>query len=117
MPTLVEVKRSSDTRIRREVVGQMLDYAANGAVYWPLERLREFFARQCEREGRDADAVVVEVAGEEADSESSGSAPGERSAEADRGAVDGAHGNYLLRVSIAGCDRSARIFVIRSGSR
>jgi hypothetical protein len=27
VPTLVEVKRSSDTRIRREVVGQMLDYA------------------------------------------------------------------------------------------
>ena len=30
VPTLVEVKRSSDTRLRREVVGQMLDYAANG---------------------------------------------------------------------------------------
>ena len=30
IPTIVEVKRSSDTRIRREVVGQMLDYAANG---------------------------------------------------------------------------------------
>jgi hypothetical protein len=28
IPTLVEVKRSSDTRVRREVVGQMLDYAA-----------------------------------------------------------------------------------------
>lgn len=28
IPTLVEVKRSSDTRLRREVVGQMLDYAA-----------------------------------------------------------------------------------------
>ena len=27
VPTLIEVKRSSDTRIRREVVGQMLDYA------------------------------------------------------------------------------------------
>src|SRR4051794_14077439 len=26
VPTLVEVKRSTDTRIRREVVGQMLDY-------------------------------------------------------------------------------------------
>lgn len=26
--TLVEVKRSTDTRIRREVVGQLLDYAA-----------------------------------------------------------------------------------------
>jgi hypothetical protein len=31
VPTLIEVKRGSDTRIRREVVGQMLDYAANGA--------------------------------------------------------------------------------------
>src|SRR5688572_29502679 len=29
VPTLVEVKRSSDTRGRREVVAQMLDYAAN----------------------------------------------------------------------------------------
>ena len=41
--TLVEVKRSSDTRIRREVVGQMLDYAANAVVYWPIERLRATF--------------------------------------------------------------------------
>jgi len=32
IPTLVEVKRSTDTRIRREVVGQMLDYAANAVV-------------------------------------------------------------------------------------
>jgi hypothetical protein len=37
IPTLVEVKRSSDTRIRREVVGQMLDYAANAVLYWPPE--------------------------------------------------------------------------------
>src|SRR5687767_14628814 len=33
VPTLVEVKRSSDSRIRREVVGQMLDYASNAAVH------------------------------------------------------------------------------------
>ncbi len=39
-PTIVEVKRSTDTRIRREVVGQMLDYAANGVAYWPVESLR-----------------------------------------------------------------------------
>lgn len=39
-PTFVEVKRSSDTRIRREVVGQMLDYAANGQRYWPVDRMR-----------------------------------------------------------------------------
>src|SRR4030042_5391585 len=29
IPTLVEVKRSSDTRLRRQVIGKMLDYAAN----------------------------------------------------------------------------------------
>lgn len=69
VPTLVEVKRSSDTRIRREVVGQMLDYAANGVVYWPLEQLRELFARRCERDGQDPDLVISEVAGEEADVE------------------------------------------------
>jgi hypothetical protein len=69
VPTLVEVKRSSDTRIRREVVGQMLDYAANGVVYWPLEQLRELFARQCERDTRNPDNVISELAGDDADVE------------------------------------------------
>lgn len=39
-PTLVEIKRSTDRRIRREVVGQMLDYAANAQLYWPVDRIR-----------------------------------------------------------------------------
>ncbi len=43
IPTIVEVKRSTDTRIRREVVGQMLEYAANTVVYWPVERLQAQF--------------------------------------------------------------------------
>jgi len=42
-PTFVEVKRSCDTRIRREVVAQMLDYAANATAYWPIERIRNFY--------------------------------------------------------------------------
>lgn len=42
VPTLVEVKRSTDTRIRREVVGQMLDYAAN-AVHWKVETFQSKF--------------------------------------------------------------------------
>lgn len=44
VPTLVEVKRSTDTRIRREVIGQMLDYAANGVAYWPVVLLQSRFA-------------------------------------------------------------------------
>ena len=46
IPTIVEVKRSSDTRIRREVVGQMLDYAANATAYWPADRLRGWFGQR-----------------------------------------------------------------------
>src|SRR5260221_13424999 len=34
VPTFVEVKRASDTRTRREVVAQMLDYAANRSAFW-----------------------------------------------------------------------------------
>jgi hypothetical protein len=56
IPTLVEVKRSSDTRIRREVVGQMLDYAANGLAYWPLEKLRSLFEADCARLGLEPEA-------------------------------------------------------------
>src|SRR5260370_8548371 len=53
VPTLVEVKRSSDTRIRREVVGQMLDYAANAVVYWPVEAIRSTYERTCPQRGTD----------------------------------------------------------------
>jgi hypothetical protein len=55
IPTLVEVKRSTDTRIRREVVGQMLDYAANSVVYWPVEDLRSRF--EVSREDPEQDLV------------------------------------------------------------
>lgn len=41
IPTLVEVKRSSDTRLRREVIGQMLDYAANAVAFISMEEIRE----------------------------------------------------------------------------
>ena len=58
IPTLVEVKRSSDTRIRREVVGQMLDYAANAVAYWPIETIRAKFEARCDEEGIDAQQVL-----------------------------------------------------------
>jgi hypothetical protein len=53
IPTLVEVKRQSDTRLRREVVGQMLDYAANAIIYWPVEQLQAEFKQRCEANGID----------------------------------------------------------------
>jgi hypothetical protein len=61
VPTLVEVKQRSDTRIRREVVGQMLDYAANAVVYWPVERLRATFEASGETNGQDPNDLLLDL--------------------------------------------------------
>jgi hypothetical protein len=53
VPVLVEVKRSSDTRLRRDVVGQMLDYAANAAACWSDETLRAWCAQSCRTDDLD----------------------------------------------------------------
>jgi len=58
-PTLIEVKRATDTRIRREVVGQMLDYAANAQKYWPVERLRRLAEDQAGGAGPLNDRLVT----------------------------------------------------------
>jgi hypothetical protein len=70
IPTLVEVKRSSDTRIRREVIGQMLDYAANAVVYWPVEEIKAKFESRCKDGGDDPDAELGDLLGEGGDAAS-----------------------------------------------
>jgi hypothetical protein len=69
VPTIVEVRRSSDTRVCRAVVGQMLDYAANAVVYWPVEAIRARFEAECESRGVDADELIEESLGEDVDQE------------------------------------------------
>lgn len=58
IPTLIEVKRSSDTRIRRNVVGQMMDYAANAVEYWPIDRMRREFEDEYVKRNEDPNLVV-----------------------------------------------------------
>ena len=70
VPVLVEVKRASDTRIRREVVGQMMDYAANGVAYWPIEQIRASFEREYEEQGIDPAIQISQFLGEDTDEES-----------------------------------------------
>ncbi|QDQ14424.1 hypothetical protein [Streptomyces spectabilis] len=65
VPTLVEVKRATDTRVRREVVGQMLDYAANGARYWPAALLQRSFEETCRADGRSLAEAYGELLGEQ----------------------------------------------------
>lgn len=66
IPTIVEVKLITDLRIRRQVVGQMLDYAANAVVYWPVELMRERFAKT---HGARADEKLIEFLDDGMDAE------------------------------------------------
>jgi len=61
VPVLVEVKRSSDTRIRREVVGQMLDYAANAVKHWPLSLIRQALEARAVQENTAVEAMLAEL--------------------------------------------------------
>jgi hypothetical protein len=61
VPTLVEVKRASDTRIRREVAGQMLDYASNAVTYWPIAVVRATFEQSARARGTDPLRAVAEL--------------------------------------------------------
>lgn len=72
IPVLVEVKHSGDTRPRREVVAQMLDYAANGVAYWPSGTFAvrfESYCRSGKRNDRNSDPseLLASFLGPEAD--------------------------------------------------
>lgn len=60
VPTLVEVKKSNNTDVRRKVVGQMLDYAANAVLYWPVEEIKSMFEATCRGQNIDPDKRLVE---------------------------------------------------------
>lgn len=68
IPTLVEVKRSTDTRIRREVIGQIFDYAANAVSYWSIEEIKYRFEESCALIEQDASTVLNEFLQDETDS-------------------------------------------------
>ncbi|KUR73986.1 hypothetical protein [Novosphingobium sp. Fuku2-ISO-50] len=65
VPVLVELKRAVDTRLRREVVGQMLDYAANATAYWQAGRIAQSFAQSIQDPAINADEVLAEFIGDQ----------------------------------------------------
>ncbi|MEJ7786576.1 MAG: hypothetical protein WKF96_17380 [Solirubrobacteraceae bacterium] len=65
VPTLVEVKRSSDTRGRREVVAQMLDYAANAKTSFSAERMAAWLEEMARQRGSTAADTLLDTFGVE----------------------------------------------------
>jgi hypothetical protein len=61
VPTLVECKRFSDARARREVVAQMLDYAANGQWYWTKDQLVSMASDTARERGYELDAALRDL--------------------------------------------------------
>jgi len=69
IPTFVECKRASNTQIRREVVAQMLDYAANGIEYWSIDRLREAAAETPRKHGKSLNDEIKQLINAENETE------------------------------------------------
>lgn len=65
VPTLVEVKRSSDTRGRREVVAQMLDYAANAKTSFSADRMAAWLEDEAQAGGASVAQVLSDTLGVE----------------------------------------------------
>jgi len=68
MPTFIECKRYSDTRAKREVVGQMLDYAANGHYYWSKEEIRNYAEQAAEKNNISLEEEIKRLQPEETES-------------------------------------------------
>jgi len=67
--TLIEVKRRGDTRGRREVIAQLLDYVTNGLAFWTTEDLRKTFIHTHQEKGRDPDEVIGDFLGDDTNPE------------------------------------------------
>jgi hypothetical protein len=56
----VETKRDTNTQVRREIVAQMLDYAANAAGEWSAEKLIDWLEARCAAEGTTVSQALAE---------------------------------------------------------
>lgn len=69
IPTIVEAKRSSNPEIRRQVVGQMIDYAANAVRYLPISSIRSRFESTCIEDKSEPSEKLRDLLGLDADPE------------------------------------------------
>jgi len=69
MLTLVEAKLMRNPEARREVIGQIMEYAANAAEFWGDSRAREKAREFWSRHGKDVDDLIGEKFGADIDVE------------------------------------------------
>lgn len=59
--TFVECKRHDDTRSRREIIGQVLDYVANAPRFWTAEELQPAAAATARKAGQSLEDLVKQL--------------------------------------------------------
>lgn len=67
--TLVETKLIQNPESRREVIGQIIEYAANATDLWASGRARQYATEFWNKKGKDLDDIFFEEFGEELDVE------------------------------------------------
>ena len=67
--TLVETKLFQNPESRREVIGQIIEYAANATDSWASGRARQYAIEFWSQQGREIDDVLQERLGQEIDTE------------------------------------------------
>ena len=60
IPTLVEAKRRANLESRREIVGQMLDYAAHATQTWNVDDIRKTFEDRVTAKGENPSDILRE---------------------------------------------------------
>ena len=60
-PTLVEVKKGSNNEVRRQIVGQMLDYAATAAGVWAGDGMRRAFENDARQHKSDPKDEIIQL--------------------------------------------------------
>ena len=61
IPTFIECKRFNDTRSRREAIGQMFEYAANGHQYWDREVMRELAQTTAKNQNNQLEELLLQL--------------------------------------------------------
>jgi len=65
--TLVETKLIQNPESRREVIGQMIEYAANASEYWGNEKARQYSVEFWNKRGKSLDDMLKKEFGEDLD--------------------------------------------------
>ena len=61
IPTFVECKRFKDTRSRREVIGQVFEYAANAHYYWTKDIIQAYAEESSKCKGLSLDESLLSL--------------------------------------------------------